>query len=165
MRWLLGTTKGRLDIVGSPLCHTSAFVPNRQSRRHGFDRSESARQEQISLVLVALEQPRGRDAEPELEALRLLLVGAIVDQDDYALRLSVDGLHKLLVSWLAGHDASAAVAETRGELRGLHNVASMALERMVPLAILAELSPHTLPQVASQSPGELEEAGVASALT
>lgn len=106
--------------------------------------SRSGRQEQTALVLADLEVPRGADAEGDLEALRLLLVDAVMDHDDYALRLAVDGLHRLLVIWAAAGDRDPEVVESRGELRGLHNLASMALERMVPLAILAEIAPDTV---------------------
>lgn len=107
--------------------------------------SQSGRQEQLALVLAALEEPRGDAAEPDLEAARLLLVDAIMDHDDYALRLGVDGLHRLMLVWSSTGANEEPIVEARGELRGLHNVASMALERMVPLAILAEISPDTLP--------------------
>lgn len=106
--------------------------------------SQSGRQEQLASVLAAFETPRGMNAEGDLEALRLLVVDAIFDNDDYALRLAVDGLHRLLVIWMSANGA-ADIVEARGELRGIHNVASMALERMVPLAILAEVSPEGLP--------------------
>ncbi len=111
--------------------------------------SQSGRQEQIAYVLAGLERPTG-DAtdevlEGDLEALRLLLVDAVMDHDDYALRQAVDGLHRLLVIWAAARSEDTETIEARGELRGMHNLASMALERMVPLAILAEVSPDTLP--------------------
>lgn len=102
--------------------------------------SQSPRQTQISLVLSEFEELRGIDAEPDIEALRMLLVDGLMDHDDYALRLIVDGLHRLVINWASLHDVDETVIENRGELKGLHNVASMALERMVPLAILAEVS-------------------------
>lgn len=107
--------------------------------------SRSGRQEQVALVLAELEAPRGADAEGDLEALRLLIVDAIMEHDDYTLRHGVEGLHRLLVLWAAAGTRDPEISEAHGELRGLHNVASMALERMVPLAILAEISPDTLP--------------------
>jgi hypothetical protein len=102
--------------------------------------SQSQRQAQIGLMLSEFELPRGADAEPDIEALRMLLVDGLMDHDDYALRLIVDGLHRLITNWSLSRSADEAVIENRGELKGLHNVASMALERMVPLAILAEVS-------------------------
>lgn len=105
--------------------------------------SRSPRQEQLALVLAALETPRGAESESDIEALRLLVVDATLEQDDYALNHAVEGIHRLLFMW-ARDDADAAVVEARGELRGLHNVASMVLDRIVPLAEFAAIAPETL---------------------
>ncbi len=105
--------------------------------------SRSGRQEQIAEVLAALEQCQDLEMEGDLEALRLFLVDAMMDHDDYALRHAVDGLHRLLATWAAVEAKDREILENHGEVRGLHNLASMALERMVPLAILAEIDPDT----------------------
>jgi hypothetical protein len=106
--------------------------------------AKSQRQEQIAAVLAGLETLRGKEAEGTVEALRVLLVDAVMDQDDYALSHAVDGLHRVYISLRGDRNADAEAAEMRGELRGLHNVASVALERMVPLRMLAEIAPDTL---------------------
>ncbi|HEX8086810.1 MAG TPA: hypothetical protein VF529_21160 [Solirubrobacteraceae bacterium] len=104
--------------------------------------TENQRVAALEEVLAALEAGP-REPEPELESLRLLLVDALLDADDYALRYVVDALHRLHAVW-GSRDAASGDAEDRGEVRGLHNVASMALERMVPTAVLAELAPESL---------------------
>jgi hypothetical protein len=123
------------------------FEADRLNLESFADRNErlgrgSPRQSELERAMAALERPV-EEAEGALEALRLLLVGAIQEEDDYSLQLAVDGLHRLYLIW-SGAAESPALLEHRGELRGLHNVASMVLEGLVPLAILAELEPDSV---------------------
>lgn len=107
--------------------------------------AHSRRQERMSALLAKFEEPAPL-AEGDLEAFRMLTVDALMDNDDYALRLAVDGLHRVLVIWtVSTEESDVDVVEDRGELRGIHNVASMALERMVPMGALAEIAPGTRP--------------------
>lgn len=111
------------------------------------DRSErlglgSPRQSELERVMSALETAPA-DPEGALEALRMLIVGAIQEEDDYSLQLAVEGLHRLYLKCRPGATTLEA-REALGELRGLHNIASSALEGLVPLAILAELEPESV---------------------
>lgn len=105
---------------------------------------DNPRQSEIDSLLAAMEAEDVGNLEGTFEALTMLLCDAILDQDDYSLRLLMDGSHRLLAIWGAALSAPGAVAAAAGKLEGLHNVASMTLERIVPLAILAELEPDTL---------------------
>jgi hypothetical protein len=102
------------------------------------------RQTELERILVSLESPGGAEVWPVLEALRLLVSDAVLDHDDYSLRLAVDGLHRVRALWSAVPNEESATIENRGELRGILNLASMTLERIVPLAMLAELEPDGL---------------------
>jgi len=124
------------------------FEPDLANLESFSDRNErlgkgSPRQSELERVLAKLESASG-DIEGSLDALRMLLVGAIQEEDDYSLRLAVQGLHRLYLSRGSASETLEA-REDLGELRGLHNVASMVLEGLVPLGILAELEPDSVP--------------------
>lgn len=105
--------------------------------------SENPRQTEIDAVLSAMETADPADAAGGLEALTMLVCDAILDQDDYSIRLMMDASHRVLAMW-GVTPASTEAAIARGQLVGLHDVASMALERIVPLAILVEIEPETI---------------------
>jgi DNA-binding transcriptional ArsR family regulator len=105
---------------------------------------ENPRQTAIESVLGSLESTGPAVAPGAFEGLTMVVSDAILDQDDYALRLMVDAGHRLAMIWRrAAHDGDER--EALGQLTGLHNLASMALERIVPTAMLAELEPDTVP--------------------
>lgn len=113
---------------------------NARNARLGTD---NPRQTEIEAVLSDFEALDGGDTADAFEALTLLVTDAILDQDDYSLRLVMDGTHRVLAMRdVADQDVAAATAQ--GQLIGLHDVASMVLERIVPLAILAEIEPDTV---------------------
>jgi hypothetical protein len=105
--------------------------------------SANPRQTEIDAVLGDFETAAPADTADAFEALTLLVTDAILDQDDYSLRLIMDGTHRLL-AMRDGAEADVAAATAQGQLIALHDVASMVLERIVPLAILAELEPDTV---------------------
>jgi hypothetical protein len=105
--------------------------------------ADSPRQLALARAISDLEQVR-RNIEGDLDAVRVLVVSAMQEEDDYSLRLVVDGLHRVHAIWLSAGDSDPVTVEHRGEIRGLHNVASVGLERMVPLALLAELEPDSM---------------------
>lgn len=103
----------------------------------------SPRQLALGRAISDLEEVR-RDIEGELDAVRVLVVSAMQEEDDYSLRLVVEGLHRVHAIWRSAGNEDPVIVEHRGEIRGLHNVASVGLERMVPLALLAELEPGSM---------------------
>jgi len=106
--------------------------------------SDNPRQTEIDAILSELEAIDLGDADDVFEALTLLVTDAILDQDDYSLRLVMDGTHRVL-AMREGDQPDMATATAQGQLISLHDVASMVLERIVPLAILAELEPEAVP--------------------
>ena len=105
--------------------------------------SDNPRQTEIDAVLSDFETVGDNEVADAFEALTLLVTDAILDQDDYSIRLVMDGTHRLL-AMREVVEGDTAAATTQGQLIGLHDVASMVLERIVPLAILAELEPDTV---------------------
>lgn len=98
--------------------------------------ASSPRQRELDALITALRSSEA-NTERVLEATRLLVVGAILEDDAEALRLAAQALHKAYLSWNTEHGTEKA--EHRGEVRGLHNVASVVLERLLDPALLAEL--------------------------
>lgn len=105
--------------------------------------SDNPRQTEIDAVLSSMETIDAEGVAGAFEALTMLVCDAILDHDDYSMRLAMDGSHRLLTTWEVAPSKSAAAA-ARGQLIGLHDIASMALERIVPLTILVEIEPDTI---------------------
>jgi DNA-binding MarR family transcriptional regulator len=105
--------------------------------------SKGPRLTRLETLLAETEAAGVAEVPRLLRRMSLILVDSILEGDEPAVELALDGIHRLQSLWLGRQGGDLDGARIQGRLDGLLDVAMWGSERMPSLSLLAEIEGET----------------------